>query len=278
MNFIPKPRQRNDIAPFGFLAFAGAWVSAFFCQSFHWVVITKKGMCTLRNTFFLNTTLKLTIEEVMCAVRYSFFLSAPRNATLKIAIEKAMRAIRNLFVDWVVLTKKGMCAVFNSFISSATLKIAIEEVMRAFIKPFMVVCTEFLTCFLRGNNPITAFGQIVSRWRQCLELLNFPTFHGVQCLLRNAGVSDDFSRKGITSIFLDCPMEMAALRGVAAQVVSYTFWQIAILPDVLLTTRRRKNIDSRVFHNDGHLLGCIAKGVLLPMLFGGGRDPALRRG
>ena len=149
--------------------------------------------------------------------------------------------------------------------------------MCAFINAFRGIFTHFLSCFLRGDNTITTFGQIVTRLRKCLKVSNFPTFHGVQCLMRNAGVLYDFNRKGITPIFLDRVVNGRTLRGVTAQVISHPAWQNFIFTNILFATRRSENIDSGIFHQE-LLWGCIAKSVLLPMSLGGGRDLALRRG
>ena len=62
MNFIPEPRQRNDIAPFGFLT-----LFAFP------IVVTEEVMRSVLNPFFVNAPLKFTIKEVMCAIFNTFF-------------------------------------------------------------------------------------------------------------------------------------------------------------------------------------------------------------
>ena len=74
-------------------------------------------------------------------------------------------------------------------------------------------------------------------------------------------------------------MDTPTRRVFTAQMLFNTVWQTAILADILFTVNPiGKDIESGIFHNDDHLWGCIAKSVLLPMLLGGGRDPALRRG
>ena len=70
MNFIVEPRQRNDIAPFGFLAFACFWMFTFFGKPFGWILIAKEVMRPVCNVFvdWVSRT-----EEMMCTIFKTFF-------------------------------------------------------------------------------------------------------------------------------------------------------------------------------------------------------------
>ena len=242
MNFIPKPRQRNDIAPFGFLT-----LFAFP------MVVAEKVMCAIFKSFFMNAPLILTIKKRVRTCFNSLFLGTPRNLTTK----KVMCAIRNAFVTWVSVAKKVMCALFNMF--------------RDFF-------TYFLACFLGTFTAITAFGQIVTSRRKCLKSLYPPTFHRIQRILRNAGVLDDFNRKGITPMFLNRVVDSTTLRICTSQMIVNTTRQINISTDVLFATRRREDIDS------GFFIIITAFWVVLLKVYCSrydsvcGRDLALRRG
>ena len=184
MNFIPEPRQSNDIAPFGFETFDGTRMSPFFGKSFHWIVITKEVMCAISNSFLVDfttkevmcafikpflvsATRKFTIKEVMCAFIKPFLVSATLNFTTK----EVMRAISNLFVDWVVVTKEVMCAFIKPFFVSATRNFTTKEVMRAICHSFRVAFTDFLACFLRIFTTITAIRQIVATGENVYEVV-----------------------------------------------------------------------------------------------------------
>ena len=181
-----------------------------------------------RISFYLSTPLNFTIKEVVCAFIKSFFGGAPLNFTIK----EIMGAILKSFVYWILIPKKMMCSVFKSFFLLEARGL-----------------TEFLACFLRWDNTLTSLGQIVTLGRKCLKLPNFPTFHGVQRFMRNARILNNFNRKGIRTIFLDGIVDGTTVRSVTAQVISHTAWQIAISADVLFSTRRRKDIDSGIFHD-----------------------------
>ena len=198
-------------------------------------------VCAFRESFFVNrisfylsTPLNFTIKEVVCSVFKSFFGGAP----LKVTIKEIMGAILKLFVYWILIPKKMMCSVFKSFFLFEARGL-----------------TEFLACFLRWDNTLTSLGQIIATGGKRLKLSDFPTFHSIQCFMRNAGVLDNFNGKGIRTIFLDGIVDGTTMRDATAQMLCSTAWQIAVFTDVLFATRGREDIDTRIFHWNLHSLG-----------------------
>lgn len=271
MNFIPKPRQRNDIAPFGFLAFACLRVSPFFGKAFHWIVVTYKLVCAVLESFFVHrisfhfsALLNVALEKVVCAIRYAFFVDVPLNFTL----EKMMCSISYAFAAWVSRSEELMCTVFNAFFMGASLNFTPQKVVCAILhlfasiaplnftakkrvcaifNTFLITFTHFSARFLRWDNTLTSLGQIVARWRHCLKPSNPPAFHGVQSFMRNAGVLDDFNIKGIGTVPLDSFVNTLTLRGSATQMLFGTARQVDVSTDILLPGWRGQDIDTRIF-------------------------------
>ena len=129
MNFIPEPRQRNDIAPLAFLAFACLRVSPFFGKAFHWMAIPKKVMCAILKLFADPAPVKLSIEKVVCAIIYAF-------------------------MDWVLIAEKVMCTVGDALSLNSPVKLSIEK----------VVCTIFnaLAGVFSGSFAIVSVASVAS--------------------------------------------------------------------------------------------------------------------
>ena len=170
MNFIPKPRQRNDIAPFSFTSL----VRSLFC----WMILAKPMMCSVFKSFFLSTSRNFTVKEGMCSVRNAFALRFTLYLTAKervcsvfsafalyLTAKKVVCSVRNAFVHWIVFTKERVCSVLQLFADIAPGDFTTKSRMCAIRNAFALGFTEFLTCFFRMFTAFTAFSQIVTLGR-----------------------------------------------------------------------------------------------------------------
>ena len=142
----------------------------------------------------------LFFKEVVCTFFKSFFANAPLNFTAK----KGCVPSSTRFL--LYLTPRKLCVPSSTRLFWSSRRGSYVYIRTCFA--FVIFLRVFSGCL----QTFTTFCQIVASGRQCLKVSNFPAFHSIQGFVRNAGVLDDFNRKGITPIFLDSVMDGRQLR------------------------------------------------------------------
>lgn len=167
-----------------------------------WVLIPKEVVCTVFNTFMAWVVLA---EEVVCACINAFLSISP----LKVTIKEVMCAIRNALP--LNLTTKEMVGTISDMLTGwMSITDKIVSTIRNMAQGYF---TFFDAGFFRRDAAFAAIGQVVTLRRHRLKLLNFPFLDSVQRFFRNAGVSDNFNVKRVRAIFLDSIVDSTAIRG-----------------------------------------------------------------